>query len=263
MKHRYRRPVLPEVDISQQGNILSLHLGSETVQSAMNLDNPADLVLSYSRAMMAWLLFAERLPQHITQIGLGGGSFARWIDAFLPDVRQSAVEINPQVVIAARMMFALPPEEDGRFEIIEDDGAKYVAALDGATDLILTDGFDGEQIADALTGAGYFADCRRALTAEGIFAANWWGGDKRYPQFLAVLKQVFDGRVLEIPAETHGNIAVFAFQAAPLADLAKLKKRAAVLSERYRLDFSRMLADAKARNPHNGRSFVFAAPKAA
>ena len=66
--------------------------------------------------------------------------------------------------------------------------------------------------------------------------------------------------MLEIPAETHGNIAVFAFQATPKdLRLASLKKRAHALSPEYGLDFPRMLADAKARNPHNGKAFQFKA----
>ena len=36
---------LPEVGISEEGNIRSLHLGSDTIQSSMNLDHPAELVL--------------------------------------------------------------------------------------------------------------------------------------------------------------------------------------------------------------------------
>lgn len=152
--HPYRRlttrkAALPEVGISETGNIRSLHLGSSTVQSSMNLDHPAELVLSYSRAMMGWLLFAEQAPKHITQIGLGGGSFARWIDAYLSDTRQTAIDINPQVISVARSLFELP-FEDERFEIIEADGAEYIKTLRGGTDVLLVDGFDGEQIIDAL-----------------------------------------------------------------------------------------------------------------
>ena len=120
---RAQRFELPEVGISETDNIRSLHLGSETVQSSMNLDPPAELVLSYSRAMMGWLLFAEHAPEHITQIGLGGGSFARWIDEYLPETRQTAVEINPQVINVARSLFELP-FEGPRFEIVEADGAQ-------------------------------------------------------------------------------------------------------------------------------------------
>lgn len=243
-RHPYRRlraarSALPEVGISESGNIRSLHLGSDTVQSSMNLDHPAELVLSYSRAMMAWLLFADA-PAHITQIGLGGGSFARWIDAYLPDTRQTAVDINPQVINVARSLFELPFEGE-QFEIVEADGAEYIKTLRGGTDLLLVDGFDGEQIIDALVSEAFFADCRTALSEQGIFVTNWWQADKRYPLFLERLVRVFDGRVLCVPAETHGNVAVLAFQDLPpqLAD--RLKKRAAQLAERYDLDFKAML----------------------
>ena len=227
-RHPYRRLrsarfALPEVGISEHGNIRSLHLGSETVQSSMNVDYPAELVLSYSRAMMAWLLFAENV-RHITQIGLGGGSFVRWIDAHLSEVAQTAVEINPQVISVARGLFELPFEGE-KFEIIEADGAEYIKTLRGGTDVLLVDGFDGVQII-------------------GIFVTNWWSGDKRYPLFLQRLAQVFEQRVLCVPAETHGNVAVLAFQNQAPQPLAALQKKAAKLGEQYGLDFKTMLHQA-------------------
>lgn len=246
-RHPYRRlrPAksdLPEVGISEEGNIRSLHLGSETVQSSMNVDYPAELVLSYSRAMMAWLLFAENV-RHITQIGLGGGSFVRWIDAHLPEVAQTAVEINPQVISVARGLFELPFEGE-KFEIIEADGAEYIKTLRGGTDILLVDGFDGVQIIDALVAEPFFADCRTALSDNGIFVTNWWSGDKRYPLFLQRLAQVFEQRVLCVPAETHGNVAVLAFQNQAPQPLAALQKKAAKLGEQYGLDFKTMLHQA-------------------
>ena len=259
-QHPYRRlrapkSHLPEVGISEEGNIRSLHLGSPTIQSSMNLDHPAELVLSYSRAMMGWLLFAEQKPQHITQIGLGGGSFARWIDAYLPETRQTAVDINPQVIAVARSLFELP-FEDERFEIIEADGAEYIKVLRHSTDVILVDGFDGEQIIDALVSEAFFQDCRQALSDNGVFVTNWWSGDKRYHTFVERLLHVFDGRVLELPAESHGNMAVMAFQSSPKEqNLDNLKKRTDKLCEQYDLNFKRMLADLKANNQNNGKHF--------
>lgn len=246
-RHPYRRLrsarfALPEVGISEHGNIRSLHLGSETVQSSMNVDYPAELVLSYSRAMMAWLLFAENV-RHITQIGLGGGSFVRWIDAHLPEVAQTAVEINPQVISVARGLFELPFEGE-KFEIIEADGAEYIKTLRGGTDILLVDGFDGVQIIDALVAEPFFADCRTALSDNGIFVTNWWSGDRRYPLFLQRLAQVFEQCVLCVPAETHGNVAVLAFQNQAPQPLAALQKKAAKLSEQYGLDFKTMLHQA-------------------
>ncbi len=255
-RRRIRR-VLPEAGISESGNIRSLHLDSPTVQSSMNLDDPSELVLSYSRAMMAWLMFVPT-PRHITHIGLGGGSFARWIDAFLPDAAQTAVEINPQVIQIARMLFELPFEGE-KFEILEADGAEYVKTLNGGTDVLLVDGFDGEQIIDDLVGEDFFQDCFRALSANGVFAANWWSGDKRYGLFYERLARSFGGRLIAVPAESHGNVAVLAFKGEVETALDTLKRRAAKLQEQYRLDFPRMLADIKAANPHNNKKLRFQA----
>lgn len=259
-RHPYRRlrpqqAGFAEVGISEEGNIRSLHLGSTTIQSSMNLDHPAELVLSYSRAMMGWLLFADSPPRHITQIGLGGGSFARWIDAYLPDTRQTAVDINPQVIAVARSLFELP-FEGGKFEIVQADGAEYIKVFRRNTDVILVDGFDGEQIIDDLVGEPFFESCRNALSENGIFVTNWWSGDKRYHCFIGRLLKVFDGRVLELPAESHGNVAVMAFQSSPKEQrFDALRKRADKLSERCDLNFKRMLADLKANNPNNGKHF--------
>lgn len=257
-RSRFFRHTLPEANVSEHGNIRSLHLGTPTIQSSMNILQPSELVLSYSRAMMSWLLFAETLPQHILQIGLGGGSFARWLHEKLPETKQTAIEINPQVIHIARTSFCLD-FEGSHFQIIEADGAEYVQILQQQTDLIMVDGFDGVQIVDELVGEPFFHDCRTALRENGIFVSNWWSGDKRYPLFLQRLKQVFEQRVLQVPATTHGNVAVLAFQAAPELDLEKLKKRAEKLSAQYDLDFFRMLFDAKGKNPHNGKRFQFEA----
>lgn len=239
-RHPYRRlrPAkshLPEVGISEEGNIRSLHLGSNTIQSSMNVDHPSELVLSYSRAMMGWLLFAETPPKHITQIGLGGGSFARWIDSYLPDTKQTAIDINPQVIAVARSLFELPHEGEN-FEIIEADGAEYIKVFRHNTDVILVDGFDGEQIIDALVEEPFFQDCRNALSPDGVFVTNWWSGDQRYQRFVERLLNVFDGRVLELPAESHGNVAVMAFQSSPKEqNIDNLKKTRRKIKRKIRL----------------------------
>ncbi|AUZ04169.1 MULTISPECIES: polyamine aminopropyltransferase [Vitreoscilla] len=246
---------LPEVGISEENNIRSLHLGSPTIQSSMNLDNPSQLVLSYSRAMMAWLLFRDA-PRHITQIGLGGGSFARWIAEYCPQTMQTVVDIHPQVIAIAQSMFDIPEESD-TFEIIEADGADYIKTMRGGTDVILVDGFDGEQIIDAFVDVPFFEDCRTALSNDGIFVTNWWQGDKRFDLFVEKLRIVFEDRVLLVPAQTHGNIAVFAFKQAPEMNLDKLKKRAEALESQYGLEFLQMLTSLKSRHQHNGKVLQF------
>lgn len=255
-QHPFRRRVrramddLPEVEVSEESGVRSLHLGSETVQSSMRLSNPAELVLSYSRAMMAFLLWNSE-PAHILQIGLGGGSFARWIDAYLPQARSVAVDINPQVISVARALFELPAEGE-RFEIVEADGAEYVRLFRESTDVILVDGFDGLQIVDALTTEDFFEDCKRALSPRGVFVTNWWSGDKRYFTFMDRLLKVFEGRVVELPAVTHGNVAVMAFRQTPTPTaFDALEKRAEQLVERFGLEFEFFVRGIRDANLHS------------
>lgn len=253
--HPFRRRVraavdeMPEVEISETGNIRSLHLGSETVQSSMNLDEPSELVLSYTRAMVGFLLFNDA-PQHIVQVGLGGGSIVRFLDEYLPDARQVVVEINPQVVAVARAFFQLPPEGE-YFEIVEADGADYVKIFRDSTDAILVDGYDGLQIVDALTSEDFFADCKRALSPRGVFVANWWSGDKRYQVFLERLLAVFEGRVIELPSAGHGNVAVMAFRQSPRPlEWTALEERAGQLECRYGVEFGDFVRRLRESNLH-------------
>ena len=251
----------PEVDISEEGNIRSLHLGSPTVQSSMDLDDPTRLVLSYSRFMMAWLLFGHE-AEHVVQIGLGGGSFARWLDCYLPDVRDTVIEINPQVITVARGFFELPFEgEDQSFEVVQADGAEYIKIFRESVDVIMVDGFDGLQIVDDLVTEDFFVNCHHALSDEGIFVTNWWRNDKRYDTFIVRLRRVFEGYVLEIPAENRGNMAVMAFKNKPrITDLVELRKKAEKFSNRYHLDFEQMVTAIKNNNITSGQQLYFSTP---
>lgn len=139
-------------------------------------------VVIQSRHDVVVAVCARAAAPHHTQIGLGGGSFARWLHAKLPESQQIAIEINPQVINIARTSFCLDFEGQN-FQIIEADGAEYIQILQQQTDIILVDGFDGVQIIDDLVGENFFHDCRIALRENGIFATNWWSGDKRYALF--------------------------------------------------------------------------------
>ena len=74
------------------------------LQSCMQIDDPTRLVLPYTRAMAATLVVPRRL-QRLLQVGLGGGSLVRWVQRYLPGLRQDVVEIDPVVVDVARELF--------------------------------------------------------------------------------------------------------------------------------------------------------------
>lgn len=237
-RRRFRSNVeaLPEVEVSEKDGIRSLHLGSETVQTSMKIKDPIELVLSYSRAMMGFMLFCSS-PNQIVQVGLGGGALARFVHHHLPNACSVAVEINPKVIDVAMSLFGLPDENE-HFSVVEANGAEYIRLFNQSVDVILVDGFDGFQVARDLVTEDFFMDCYRALTSQGVFVANWWRGDKRYPSLVRSLSGVFAGQVLELPSTTHGNVCVMAFRdALTNVTLEQLRQKARQLEARLGLEF--------------------------
>ena len=72
---------LPEVSVSDDGEVRHLHLGTPWIQGSMRVAEPFELELEYVQRMMAWLLFAD-LPQvskgHAMQLGLGAGAITKF-----------------------------------------------------------------------------------------------------------------------------------------------------------------------------------------
>ena len=112
------------VEVSESNGIRSLYLGSVTIQSSMRVSAPFALELAYSRGMMGFLLFSDKVRNVLT-IGLGGGSVPKYIHEYCPEINQTVVEINPQVIRIARSHFYVP-ENDARLNIIEGDGIAYL-----------------------------------------------------------------------------------------------------------------------------------------
>ncbi len=245
------------VDISEHDGIRSLHLGgSDTIQSSMRISAPHELELSYTRSMMGFLLFAPA-PAHVLVVGLGGGSLAKFIHHRLATTRVTAVEINPQVVAAARAYFALPGDDE-RLQVAIGDGADFVAAHPCCADVIMVDGFDGAEPAASLCTEAFYDDCLRALTAGGVLVVNLWGSDRRFGQFVRRIGGSFAGRILQLPAERRGNVIVLAFRdGLGCPAWRELQRRAQALEAAYGLEFGRFAAALQGRNAVSGGCLAF------
>ena len=251
-KWRIRKPADDEQTayVSERYGVRSLHIGSDTVQSSMRLARPNDLELSYTRSMMAFLLFAPE-PSDVLMIGLGGGSLAKFVHHRLPAARVRAVEVNPQVVAIARHYFHVPPD-DARFEVITADGAAYMARPDVAADLVVVDGYDADSHAEELASRSFYSACRERLNAGGMFVANLWGGDKDFHTLLQRIEEAFPAGTLCLPAERPGNVIVFAFERDPGPFLwSTLATRAKELQSRYDLEFPRFVENLRKMNRHD------------
>lgn len=238
------------VYISEQFGVRSLHIGSDTIQSAMRVTRPNDLEIAYTRSMMAFLLF-DCDPREVLMIGLGGGSLAKFIYHRLPGTRTVAIEVNPRVVAIARQFFHLPPDDE-RLKVVVGDGAGYVESVHICADVIMVDGYDAESQVAALSTPAFYGSCARVLGDSGILVVNLWGGDRNFATCVERISRAFNGIVACLPAGKPGNIVVLAFKRSPgRPRWDDLHRRAQVLETAHGLEFPEFVRQLRERDPGN------------
>ena len=217
------------IDISEKDGIRYLHFGSSWVQGAMRINRPWNLELEYTREMMASLLLRKesRWPRKILLIGLGAASLTKFLYRYRPDAHLTIVEIEPDVVAAARHFFKLP-EDDKRIHMIIGDGAEFVLSTNKKFDLILVDGFNEHAHPGQLNSLPFYQACRSRLSDQGIMAVNLLGLCKGVLGGFAHILTAFNERALLFPSCESGNTIAFAATGAPVEiTLEALQARAA------------------------------------
>ena len=241
---------IESVYVSEKFGVRTLHIGSATIQSAMRIARPHDLEISYTRSMMAFLLF-DPDPREVLMMGLGGGSLAKFIYHRLPQARTVAVEINPRVVAVARQFFQVPPDGE-RLQVVVGDGADYLGRDKLRADVILVDGYGADSQAEAMSTPAFYRACARVLGDAGTLVVNLWSGDRGFNTCMDRIAAAFDGLIACLPAAKPGNVAVFAFKRSPgQPGWNELRRRAQALETAHGLEFTRFVQELAVMNPHD------------
>lgn len=238
------------IEIVQEKTNRSLYFGSNAKQSEMDITQPERLVLSYTQAMMAGLLFFPE-PENVLLIGLGGGSLARFLLHHFPDCNIDVVEFRADVVHLAYGYFCLP--EDKRLHIHIGDGRDYLLAnceTEKRYDLILVDAFDHDGVAESIKSIRFFEACRDALGNDGITVVNLWNNhNDDYAETMANLESAFKDDVLDMPVKDKGNVIAFAINPrSGIPSFRTLKPIAEALEQRLNLSFGTYLRELRRHN---------------
>jgi spermidine synthase len=244
-----------EIAVTNARGIRTMHVGGEAIQSAMRVDDPFALALDYTRCMMAFLLFHAQ-PRRALMIGLGGGSLAKYFHKKLRTTSTRVVELDPEVVAAARRHFALP-EDDARLSVEVGDGAE--ALTPECCDVLVLDAFQDELHVPRLASREFYDGTFLALEEAGVMVVNFMNDDPKLDATLQRLEQAFGGAVLAMPALYDPNILVFALKGAP-ARMAfrELKARAEQLETRLGLPFGRYVNRLRAMNHCTAEELIIA-----
>jgi spermidine synthase len=141
------------------------------VQSAMYLDAPAALALSYTRHYaLAWQLLPR--ARRFLMLGGAGYSVPKYLLRTRADIQLDVVEIDPEITELARKYFAL--EDDSRLRIFHEDARTYLNGYSGdGYELIMGDTFSSAyNIPFQLSTVECARAIHSALSEDGIFISN-------------------------------------------------------------------------------------------
>jgi len=245
MKKSSKTTELPEVNFSDYGDVRCLHLGTEWIQGSMLIDSPFEIELEYVQRMMAWLLFvdAASVPKRrAMQLGLGAATCTKFCFKKLR-MQTTAIEINPQVIIACRLWFKLPPD-DAKLEVVLADAALEIQKpqWQGQIDALQVDLYDHEAAAPVLDSAEFYADCRRLLTDDGVMMVNLFGRSSSYQSSVDKISEAFGaGAVWAFKPTREGNTIVLAQRTATKPKRDQLLARAEVIQTKWGLPATKWL----------------------
>jgi spermidine synthase len=151
-----------------------------TPQSHVDLDDPQYLEFEYLRRIghVADLAGPAGQPLRVLHLGAGGLTLARYVAATRPGSSQLAVEIDQQVadLVRTRLPLSQPSRartQAGRIRVrVGDARAVLEQVPPGSFELVVADVFTGARTPAHLTSTEFASLAARALTPDGVFAAN-------------------------------------------------------------------------------------------
>ncbi|MBL8952762.1 MAG: fused MFS/spermidine synthase [Myxococcaceae bacterium] len=144
------------------------------IQSRVNLEDPMDLRLVYTRATMLALAVKPK-PRRVLVLGLGGGAMPRFFYRALPEAQIDVLELDPAVVKLAKQYFELP--EDPRINVRVGDGRKSIQDAKGGWDLVVLDAYSADDIPRHLATAEFLGEVKAKLAPGAVVAGNVWSRD--------------------------------------------------------------------------------------
>ncbi len=177
----------------REDSLLRYLILDRTFHAVMWKVDSAELFLPYSQLMMAALALAPDSHRGLI-LGHGGGSLAKWLARYWPELELDVVEVDPSVVRVAEDYFGYSVAEGHR--VFVKDARTFLREAQGQYDIIWVDVFARHLIPFHLTTQEFFAELRARLTPEGVVAVNLSssgeGPDRQRVQaVLATLRTVF------------------------------------------------------------------------
>ncbi|MBH0200462.1 MAG: fused MFS/spermidine synthase [Nitrospira sp.] len=140
-----------------------------TFHATMWKADPVALFLPYSQMMVSSLALVTE-PKRGLILGHGGGSLAKWLARFRPELELDIVEFDPAVARVAETFFDYRPPATHHVSV--KDGRAFLNGTDHTYDVMWIDAFARDMIPFHLTTVEFFFLVRAHLNPGGVVAVN-------------------------------------------------------------------------------------------
>jgi spermidine synthase len=235
------------LDVIDYGNIRTLYLDGN-IHSQMYKDKPEELFNTYTKYFHLGFLFNPN-AKDVLFVGGGGFSGPKNFLSMYSDVRMDVVEIDSDVIKAARDYFNLPVDNGSRLMIYNDDARNFLSKTEKKYDLIILDAFSQNYVPFHLMTLEYFQLLDKKLTSDGVIISNNIGsmaGDRSdiVRAIYKTISQVFPSLYVFPTEDNPRNLQNIM--------LAALKTP----TEEYSKEELRQLASNNDRNNHNSSTVL-------
>ena len=158
-------------------------------------------------------------------------------------MKTTVIELNPQVLVACRGWFKLPPD-DARLQVVIADAAVEIQRPEwqGMVDALQVDLYDHEAAAPVLDDEAFYAQCRALLTDEGCMTVNLFGRASSYERSLDKIAAAFgEEAVWAFKPTREGNTVVLAQRTPTRPSREALAARAETIQTRWNLPATKWL----------------------
>ncbi len=210
----------------------------QTLQSAMNLNEPTALRLTYSRYVSLGLTFRPDAKKALI-VGLGGGSVPKKWQKEFPALEMDVAEIDPEVVQVAKKYFFF--DEGKSVHVHAQDGRLFLTRSPQRYDVILLDAYFKDAIPFHLTTREFFTMANQKLAPNGVVVINIIGavtgpGGKITRSVAKTMRGIFPQiymfaarRADNASLDTIQNVIIVATKEPQRIDIKEITKRAAGL----------------------------------
>ena len=222
------------VQVFDRGKRRELRFGNHIVQSTHIAAVPDILQLDYTRVMIGGLVLVTDLGR-LLHVGLDGGTIPRFIHRHWSDVRQTVVELSPEVIDVAYRFFDLPTSQ--RLDVIAGDGGQFLSRGTQLFDAIYLDAYHAEGASPEVQNIDTLhAACGRLNRAGWLFCNAWGSHRETLGTLTQQLRELFPV-LYSISVRQDSNVIFFGSVDAQLPPPHALMTRAKSLARRVPLDF--------------------------